>query len=62
MNWREIFIPTDNFDKTFNKDNEIGYTLIADVEYPEFLHKKISFLTEKMVIKVSKLICTFEKK
>ena len=41
---------TDNFNKTFKKDNEIEYILAVDVEYPESLqpfHKRYTIFHKK---------------
>ena len=41
---------TDNFSKNYNKNNEIGYSLLLDVKYPFYLqplHKHMTFLQQK---------------
>ena len=56
----------EDFIKTYDEDNNTGYFLEVDIEYPKTLfnsHKDLSFLPErKKVEKVEKLICSIEYK
>ena len=56
----------ENFIKNYDKNNDIGYILEGDVEYPENLHKlhrNLPFLPERMKInKCSKLVCALYDK
>ena len=52
--------------RTYNENNDKGYFLEVDVDYPKKLfdlHKDLPFLPErKKVNKVKKLICNIEDK
>lgn len=56
----------DEFIKIKNKNFDIGYNLVEDIEYPCNLqqsHENIPVLPKrKVIIKVSQIKCTFEKK
>ena len=56
----------ENFIKNCDKNNDIGYILEGDVEYPENIHKlhrNLPFLPKRMKInKCSKLVCTLYDK
>ena len=56
----------EDFIKTYDEDNNTGYFLEVDIEYPKTLfnsHKDLPFLPErKKVEKVEKLICSIEDK
>ena len=55
-----------NFIKKYNEDNDEGYFLEADVQYPEnlhILHNYLSFLPERMkILKVQKLVAILHSK
>ena len=52
--------------RTYNENNDKGYFLEVDVDYPKKLfdlHKDLPFLSQrKKVNKVEKLICNIEEK
>ena len=54
------------FIMNYNKDSDIGYILMIDVQYPVYLqplHRDLLFLHEKRIInKVTKLVCSFYNK
>ena len=56
----------ERFIRNYNENNDIGYFLEADVEYPKKLfgfHKDLPFLPErKKSEKVEKLVCGIEDK
>ena len=55
-----------NFIKNYNENNDAGYFLEVDIEYPKQLwspHKDLPFLPErKKLEKVEKLVCSIEDK
>ena len=55
-----------NFIKNYNENNDVGYFLEVDIEYPKQLwksHKDLPFLPErKKLEKVEKLVCSIEDK
>ena len=57
---------TEDFIKSYNEESDIGYMLVADVEYPKnlhVLHSDLPFLPERMKInKCSKLVCNLNNK
>ena len=56
----------EKFIKSYNENNDRGYFLEVDVEYPKNLfnsHKDLLFLPErKKIKKVEKLVCSIEDK
>ena len=56
----------ENFIKNYDENNDIGYILDVDVEYPKNLHKlhsDVPFLSKRMIIKkCSKLVCNVQDK
>ena len=57
---------TEDFIKSYDEESDIGYMLVADVEYPKnlhVLHSDLPFLPERMKInKCSKLVCNLNNK
>ena len=62
----DLSIFTEDFIKNNDKNNDIGYNLEVDVEYPRNLHKlhsDLPFLPERMKIgKCTKLVCNLNDK
>ena len=57
---------TEDFIKSYDEESDIGYLLIADIEYPKnlhMLHSALPFLPDRMKInKVNELVCNLNDK
>ena len=57
---------TEDFIKSYDEEGDVGYLLVADVEYPikfRMLHSDLPFLPDKMKVnKVNKLVCNVTDK
>ena len=57
---------TEDFIKSYDQESDIGYLLIADIEYPKnlhMLHSALPFLPDRMKInKVNELVCNLNDK
>ena len=62
----DLSIFTEDFVKNYDEENDIGYLLTVDVEYPKKLHNihsDVPFLTERKEInKCTKLVCNLYDK
>ena len=62
----DLSIFTEDFVKSYDEEDNIGYLFVVDVEYPKNLHKlhsDLSFLPERMKInKCTKLVCNVQDK
>ena len=57
---------TENFIKNYDEEGDVGYLLVADIEYPKtlrMLHSDLPFLPDRMKVnKVKKLVCNVTDK